>query len=125
MPEEIPIAGGQGARVTTDGRTAKFFGNPQVGVAPAKARRHDADQSPRSVIQHESLIDDAGIGAKLFDPSFVTHDENWRSAGLVVGWLHHAAEQRRHAEKFKGSGRNQIGVEPLGPFDRMVENVEV
>src|SRR5580704_9901240 len=68
---------------------AGFFRNPDIGIAPGKTRRHDADEYPRRPVQHEGFVQNARIGVKAVDPSLIAQNEDRRSTGLVVRWLHH------------------------------------
>src|SRR5258708_7120591 len=103
---------------------AGFRGNPQVRAAPSKAGRHDSDQGAVRAVEDEGLVDEGGVGGEAVDPCAVAHDEDGRGAGLVVGGLGCASEERGHAEEFKRAGSDVVAVKALGAFAGAVKNVE-
>src|SRR5437870_1458101 len=81
----------------------RLFWDKHVRVEPPESRGHDADQSPGRAAENKGLVHDLRILIKPSHPGFVTQHKHGRCAGLVVGGLHHAAEQRRHAKEFKSA----------------------
>src|SRR5258708_27062196 len=103
---------------------AGLSGNPQVGAAPSKPGGHDADQGAVRAVEDEGLVDEGGVGGEAVNPCAVAHDEDGRGAGLVVGGLGCASEERGHAEEFKRAGSDVVAVKALGAFAGAVKNVE-
>src|SRR5476651_2531502 len=75
--------------------------NPQIGIAPGEARRHDAYQGAGDPVEEKVGVENRGIRAEALDPGFVSQNKNWRGARGVVGRLCGPAEQRSNAQKFK------------------------
>src|SRR5258706_1617941 len=86
------------------GGTAGLGGNPHIGIAPAEAWRHYADEGALRAVEDKGLVDEFGIGAEASDPGLVAHDEDGRGAGLVISGLRDAAEMGGHTQEFKGAG---------------------
>src|SRR5258708_36379847 len=80
---------------------AGFRGNPQVGAAPSKPGRHDADQGALSSVEDEGLVDEGGVGGEAVDPCAVAHDEDGRGARLVVGGLGCKTEKKGISEGYE------------------------
>ena len=104
-------------------RPARLLGHPEVGVAPGEARRHDADQRSRRAVEHEAACSGSRSLVEAGDPRLVAQDEDRRRARLVVRRLHHAAEERGHAEELEGARRDQVALEPLRALAGGVEDV--
>src|SRR5204862_4613322 len=106
-------------------RAAGFGWNPHVSVAPSKSRGHNPNQGSRYAVQYKRLVYNCGVGAKALHPCLVAQHKYWRRSRLVIGWLHHPPEQRRHSQKLEGSGRYVITVKALRTFTRPVQHIRL
>jgi hypothetical protein len=102
---------------------AGLFRNPEVGIAPGKTRRHNADERAGRIVQDEGLVEDGGVGVEAVDPSLVAQDEHGGRARFIVRGLDHAADERGHAQKFKGAWRHIPAAEAIRSFAIGVEHV--
>src|SRR5713226_3145803 len=93
------------------GGGAGLLRDPHVGIAPAEARRHDADERALRAVKDKGFVEDAGIGAESRYPGLVTHDKDWRRAGFIVSGLGDSAVERGHAEEFKCTGGDVASIE--------------
>src|ERR1700722_16174556 len=100
-----------------------LHGKKNVAAAPSEALRHDADERARGAVEDVGLPDDGWIAAEVRFPCFVAKDEGRRRAGFVIGGLHHAAVERRQAEKFKRVRRAENSVEAFHSAADLVEHV--
>src|SRR6185295_19754590 len=109
VPEHEPAA-----RELAPGRgrgPAGLFRYPHVGVAPGEAWRHDSDERARRAVEHELLVEDAGVVVEACDPGLVAKHEHGGRARLVVGRLHHPAVQGGHAEELEGARGDEEALE--------------
>src|SRR6266478_1134511 len=106
-------------------RPARLGRNPHVCVAPSESRRHNSNQRSRYAVQHKRLVYNCWIGAKALYPRLVAEHEHRRSPRLVIRWLHHSPEQRRHPQKLESSRCHEVPLEALRPFSRPVQHVHL
>src|SRR5271169_2936872 len=78
-------------------RMAGFFRNPEIGIAPTKTRRHNADKRAGRAIQDKRFVQDGGISIEAVDPHLVAQNEDGWCARLIVRRLHPSPEEGRHA----------------------------
>src|ERR1700722_8792232 len=100
-----------------------FHRKKNVAAAPSKALRHDPDERAGGAIENVRLPDDRWVAAEVRFPCFVAEDERRRSAGLVIGGLHHAAVQCGKTEEFKRVGRAENSVEALHSTADLIKNI--
>jgi hypothetical protein len=62
---------------------------------------------------------------KMVYPGFVAHDEDWRSAWLVVGGLRDAAVESGQAEEFERARSNFGSVKAVGAFTAFVQDFDL
>ncbi len=123
VAEQVPVAGERARRrIERRGGPAR---DPQLGIAPRKSRRHDADQRACDSVEHEAPAEHPGVAAEAVDPGLVPHHEDGRCGRLVVGGQQHPTQQGGHAEELEGTRGDQQPLETLGPLPGGVEHVVV
>ena len=120
--EEVAVAAlrrrifGRGERIVRD---APVRGRPQRGaIGIIDARRHDADDRVRLVVETNRLADDVRSSAETSFPETVAQNGDPRRARALVARLEAAADRRRDAEHVEEIRVDHRAADALRPIAR-------